>query len=119
MKQGGGDNSYWNGLQNTIVISDMSIQVELALDKLVVVTLEFGAQDTLGINMDVDGMVAETLASPREVAILVPNVIVEREGRMRVVLPVRFLALGREDALCNADFFAGLRQRHSVVYQRV
>jgi len=65
------------------VISNMNIKVKLALDKLVIVTLEFSAQDTLSIDMHINSMVAETLASPTEMAILVPNVIVEKETIVR------------------------------------
>ena len=61
----------------------MNIKVKLALDKLVIVTLEFSAQDTLSIDMHINSMVAETLASPTEMAILVPNVIVEKETIVR------------------------------------
>ena len=91
----------------------MLVEVELALDRITSLILQFSAEYTLG-DADVLRSMAEASAAPCEFAVDITNVVIEGDGRLDDGLIVCLLALSGEDALGDGDFIGRLREKHGA-----
>jgi hypothetical protein len=95
-----------DGSKGTFIVDDIWIEVELRVNILSPGGLELGVEDTVD-DADVLCGLAEVLATPAKIAIYVPDVGIERDGRRSIGLLVCFQALRRENAVVDDDFATG------------
>jgi len=100
-----------SGSKDTIIVDNMWVEIEFRVNILSPRALELGIEDTID-DADILGGMAEALATPDKLAIYIPDVGIERDGRRNIGLLVCFVALRSENALADDDFATGGRNCH-------